>query len=139
MLSMVRRFAFSTLLLLFLFALWNTPTAAAQTVITQNGYLTPDYPQAGTVIGSGFGVSINSFVSCPGNGAATVTYTASTTPNTTGTTIATIDANFGFAWIPPTPGTYYITAFLTLNGFTNCIGNISSTPITGPPISVIEP
>ncbi|MBB5061331.1 hypothetical protein HDF16_006067 [Granulicella aggregans] len=129
----VRSISFTklSLALLFLAAFCHIPTAAAQS-ISSNTYMTLTGGGSGgfITIGGG-GVSFDVNVACTGN--AAVSIYSSSTPDTAGSLLGSYTPRntSGYVWTPTVAGTFYISAFLTLNGDTSCTGyGTDPSPVT---------
>jgi hypothetical protein len=132
MYSTARKFS---IFVLFLAALCSVSTASAQA--TQSGYVPVLGGAGGTIVLGTGGVGLTTGVyGCAGGGSPTITFYTSAAPNTASTAIGSylVDSQNSILWTPQTAGTYYLSAYLALNGATSCYVGLgvtpSSTPIT---------
>jgi hypothetical protein len=107
----------------------------AQSSLTQNGFVTPEDVPTFVTTNTGQQASLTTNIFCPiQTPEPTITFFKSTSPDTAGTVIGsyTLNSETGFVWtITGSTGTFYISAFVALNGATGCTGGPeSATAIT---------
>lgn len=121
---LIAKKAFASITLLFAFCFFTSTFAHAA-----SGYTSPDVSP--TVITLGHAVTLYNEPNCsPGIGHPSVTFYASTTPDTVGSSIGELNYGDNSApWTPTAAGTYYIAEYVSSNG-ANCTGESSPSFVT---------